>query len=155
MWVFHYLLKSTRLSLLSPASFHILIYIFRLFLFDRWCWDHMKDLKTEEKKMLFETYQWIGFYMITASVLKGLTNNFYGFSVRFPRHWSLKIDSLNWLVNLLTKTATEGFYKKRCSEKFRKFTGKHLCQGVLFNKVASLRDATLLKQRLCHRRLTV
>ena len=95
------------------------------------------------KKMLFETYQWIGFYMITTSVLKGLTNNFYGFSVRFPRHWSLKIDSLNWLVNLLTKTATEGFYKKRCSEKFRKFTGKHLCQGVLFNKVASLRDATL------------
>ena len=112
MWVFHYLLKSTRLSLLSPASFHILIYIFRLFLFDRWCWDHMKDLKTEEKKMLFETYQWIGFYMITASVLKGLTNNFYGFSLRFPRHWSLKIDSLNWLVNLLTKTG-----HRRCSIK--------------------------------------
>ena len=64
------------------------------------------------KKMLFETYQWIGFYMITASVLKGLTNNFYGFSLRFPRHWSLKIDSLNWLVNLLTKTG-----HRRCSIK--------------------------------------
>ena len=32
-----------------------------------------------------------------------------------------------------------------------KFTGKHLCQSLFFNKVAGLRPATLLKKRLWHR----
>ena len=34
---------------------------------------------------------------------------------------------------------------------FTKFTGKHLCQSLFFNKVAGLRPATLLKKRLWHR----
>ena len=34
---------------------------------------------------------------------------------------------------------------------FTKFTGKHLCQIVFFNKVASLRPATLLKKKLWRR----
>ena len=34
---------------------------------------------------------------------------------------------------------------------FAKFTGKHLCQSLFFNKVAGLRPATLLKRRLWHR----
>ena len=34
---------------------------------------------------------------------------------------------------------------------FAKFTGKHLCQSLFFNKVAGLRPATLLKKRLRHR----
>ena len=40
-----------------------------------------------------------------------------------------------------------------CSVKnmFAKFTGKHLCQSLFFNKVAGLKPATLLKKRLCHR----
>ena len=33
---------------------------------------------------------------------------------------------------------------------FAKFTGKHLCQSLLFNKVAGLRPATLLKKRHWH-----
>ena len=46
---------------------------------------------------------------------------------------------------------------QRCSMKkgvlrnFTKFTGKHLCQSLFFNKVAGLRPATLLKKRLWHR----
>ena len=46
---------------------------------------------------------------------------------------------------------------RRCSvrkvvlRKFAKFTGKHLCQSLFFNKVASLRPVTLLKKRLWHR----
>ena len=46
---------------------------------------------------------------------------------------------------------------QRCSVKkgvlrnFTKFTGKHLCQSLFFNKVASLRPATLFKKRLWHR----
>ena len=31
---------------------------------------------------------------------------------------------------------------------FAKFTGKHLCQSLFFNKVAGLRPATLLEKRL-------
>ena len=31
---------------------------------------------------------------------------------------------------------------------FTKFSGKHLCQSLFFNKVAGLRPATLLKKRL-------
>ena len=34
---------------------------------------------------------------------------------------------------------------------FAKFTGKHLSRGLFFNKVASLRPATLLKERLWRR----
>ena len=46
---------------------------------------------------------------------------------------------------------------QRCSVRigvlrnFAKFTGKHLCQSLFFNKVAALRPATLLKKRLWHR----
>ena len=39
-------------------------------------------------------------------------------------------------------------YEKRCSQKFTKFTGKHLCQSLFFNEVASLRPATLSKKTL-------
>ena len=38
----------------------------------------------------------------------------------------------------------EMFCKKAVLRNFAKFTGKHLCQGPLFNKVAGLRPATLL-----------
>ena len=34
---------------------------------------------------------------------------------------------------------------------FAKYTRKHLCQSLLFNKNAGLRPATLLKKRLQHR----
>ena len=41
--------------------------------------------------------------------------------------------------------------KKGVHRNFTKFTGKHLCQSLFFNKVASLRPAVLLKTRLWHR----
>ena len=46
---------------------------------------------------------------------------------------------------------------QRCSVKkyflrnFAKFTGKHLCQSLFFNKVADLRPEALLIKRLCQR----
>ena len=40
--------------------------------------------------------------------------------------------------------------KKCVLENFSKFTGKHLCHSLFFNKVACLRSATLLKARLWH-----
>ena len=42
----------------------------------------------------------------------------------------------------------EVFRKKSVLRNFAKFTGKNLCQGVFFNKVVSVRAATLLKKRL-------
>ena len=47
--------------------------------------------------------------------------------------------------------------QRRCSVRkgvlrnFTKFTGKHLCQSLFFNKVVGPRPATLLKKRLWHR----
>ena len=46
------------------------------------------------------------------------------------------------------KQALEVFYKKSVLETFKKFTGKHLCQSLFFNRVAALRRVTLLKKRL-------
>ena len=46
---------------------------------------------------------------------------------------------------------TEVFCKKGVLRNFTKFTGKHLCQRLFFNKVAGLRAATLLKKSLWHR----
>ena len=43
------------------------------------------------------------------------------------------------------------FCKKGFLENLAKFTGKHLCQCLFFNKVAGLIPATLLKKRLWHR----
>ena len=46
---------------------------------------------------------------------------------------------------------------QRCSiqigvlRNFTKFTGKHLCQSLFFNKVTGPRPATLLKKRLWHK----
>ena len=38
--------------------------------------------------------------------------------------------------------------KKSVLKNFTKFTGKHLCQSLFFNKVAGLSPSTLLKKRL-------
>ena len=45
----------------------------------------------------------------------------------------------------------EMFCKEVVLRNFTKFTGKHLFQSLLFNKVAGLRPAILLKRRFWHR----
>ena len=45
----------------------------------------------------------------------------------------------------------EVFCRKGALRNFSKFTGKHLCQSLYFNKVSGLRAETLLKKRLWHR----
>ena len=60
-------------------------------------------------------------------------------------------------TNVGSKAITQRSSLLRCSMKndvlrnFTKFTAKHLCQSVFFNKIAGLRPATLLKKRLWHR----
>ena len=45
--------------------------------------------------------------------------------------------------------------KKGALKNFAKFTRKHLCQSLFFDKVVGLRPATLLKEKLWHRWLPV
>ena len=52
---------------------------------------------------------------------------------------------------IVRSTRPEVFSKKGVLRNFTKFTGKHLCQSLFFNKVAGLRLATLLKKRLWYR----
>ena len=54
-------------------------------------------------------------------------------------------------VQVFRSSRPEVFCKKGVLRNFAKFTGKHLCQSLFFNKVAGLRSATLLKKRLWHR----
>ena len=49
--------------------------------------------------------------------------------------------------NILRSSRTEVFCEKGVLKNFTKFTGKHLCQSLFFNKVAG----SLLKKRLYHR----
>ena len=53
-------------------------------------------------------------------------------------------------INCLIKNELirEVFRKKGILVNFAKLTGKVLCQSIFFNKIASLRPATLLKKRL-------
>ena len=55
------------------------------------------------------------------------------------------------LLSVLKSSRQEVFCKKVVLKNFFKFTVKHLCHGLFFNKVAGLRPATLLKKRLWHR----
>ena len=45
---------------------------------------------------------------------------------------------------LIRSSGPHIFYQKGYLRNFAKFTGKHLCQSLYFNKVAELRPATLL-----------
>ena len=49
----------------------------------------------------------------------------------------------------------EVFCKKGVLRNFTKFTQKHLCYSLFFNKVAGLKPATLLKKRPWHRCFSV
>ena len=55
-----------------------------------------------------------------------------------------------WVLDL-QKQPPELFYEKGVLRNLTKFTRKHLCQSLFFNKVAGLRPATLLKKRIWHR----
>ena len=58
---------------------------------------------------------------------------------------TLEITGDNSNENLFKNQPSDVFYKKKCSY-LVKFVGRNLCQSLFFNKVASLRPATLLKR---------
>ena len=71
--------------------------------------------------------------------------------------WFLVLPSLShFVIKCLNEpnirsSRPEVFWKKGVFRNFTKFTRKHLCQCLIFNKVACLRSEILLKQRLWHR----
>ena len=52
----------------------------------------------------------------------------------------------NYEVSNLRTSGLEVFSKKVVLRNFSKFTGKHLCQNLFFNKVAGLRPANFIKK---------
>ena len=56
-----------------------------------------------------------------------------------------------FLVSIKRSSLPEVFCRKGVLGNFAKFTGKHLCQSLFFNKVVGLRPETLSKKRLWHR----
>ena len=55
--------------------------------------------------------------------------------------YSIRIGNLDWCK--CQKQQLELFYKKGILKKYAKFTGKHLCQSLFFNKIVSLRQRFL------------
>ena len=78
-------------------------------------------------------------------------------SVTFITEWDVAKENDYIIIGNLNNLARHRssrpgvFCKKGVLRNFAKFTGKHLCQSLFFNKVAGLRPATLLKKRLWHR----
>ena len=54
-------------------------------------------------------------------------------------------------MNLFGSNHPEVFCKKDVLRNLAKFTGKHLCQSLLFKKVAGIKPSTLLNKRIWHR----
>ena len=55
-----------------------------------------------------------------------------------------------YLYAIIRNSRRRWSVRKGVLRNFAKFTAKHLCQSIYFNKVSGLRFATLLKQRLWH-----
>ena len=56
-----------------------------------------------------------------------------------------------FLQTIHRSSRPEVFCDKGVLENVTKFTGKHLCQSLFFNKFAGVRSATLLNKRLWHK----
>ena len=75
----------------------------------------------------------------------------------FPFWLKLNLWVLVLCVSFFLKFSYFTTSHRRCSIKkgalknLARFAGKHMCWGLFFNKVASLRPTTLLKKRLQHR----
>ena len=82
------------------------------------------------------------FYKQASSIIINIIESFFN-----------KNTSLYWKVSSRASSRSsrpDVFCEKDVLRNFAKFTRKHLCQSLFFNKVAGM-PATLLKKRLLHR----
>ena len=78
----------------------------------------------------------------------------YTYTIRFLKYMWPFFNIMHDKVNkhaINQKQPPEVFYKKGIFKNFTKFTRKHLCQSLFFNKAADFRTATFLKKRLSDR----
>ena len=129
--------------------------------------DHIKSLVLSYLYLIFPIK--LGFYYgLTWDNLRqffGITWIFLWDNLRwfFSSFHFLKIISDNSQISwrrkagctLLQKQPQEMFYKKEVIKDLTKFTEKHLCRGLFFNKAAGLMSSTLFKKRLQHRYFSV
>ena len=89
---------------------------------------------------------------------------FYGLSFKDPSLHSPVTPRLSHLVSFVTKLIEinhlqkqplEMFCLKGVIKSFAKFTKKHLCRSISFNKIAGFMPTTLLKSRRRHMRFSV
>ena len=74
------------------------------------------------------------------------------FKILTPKWQLLKIlSNLKYYCQIIRSSRRELFYKKVVLKNFAKFTEKHLCWSRFYSKVADVRPATLLKNKLRHR----
>ena len=89
---------------------------------------------------------------ISRNVIKlNIEKKFHNFNIicrsEFPSDRSSKTASKIIIILYVQKQPPEVFYKKAALRNLTRFTGKHLCQRLFFNKAAGLRPGTLLKKR--------
>ena len=76
---------------------------------------------------------------------------FFALFVLIVLFFVVVVFSNGFMTYWYSEAATGGVLSKKVLKDFAKFTGKHLCQSLFFNKVAGFRPATLLKKRVWHR----
>ena len=69
-----------------------------------------------------------------------------GFSDRFEQIYKTSLQNQTKRGTTKGRSHQEVFCEKGVLESFTKFTGKHLCWSLFFNKVAGLRPESLLKR---------
>ena len=81
------------------------------------------------------------FFLIISTTTVNISDVCFGFKLKRPQR--------------IRSSHQSCFIIKGVLRNFAKFTGKHLCQSLFFNKVAGLSPATLLRKRLCQKFLPV
>ena len=81
---------------------------------------------------------------------KNATSVFYSTSIWLTFYW-IATDYLSELWSLFRSSNMSCSVRKGVPRNLEKFTGKHLCQSLFFNKFGELKPAILLKKRLWHR----
>ena len=118
----------------------------------------MESLKTEEGMKLKLDFQFMICYIYLLFVIIMFLFALYLLSAvsssfqKIPSQMSVCLLHEHLISKLfLASVSLRRSVRKGVLRNFAKFTGKHLCQSLFFNKVAGLRPVALLKKRLWHR----
>ena len=94
----------------------------------------MLQMPDKGQKIKLQTCDWLSlvYFQCCLQNIQFMPLELQSYVVKIGSHWRCSV-------------------RKGVLRNFGKFTGKHLCQSLFFDKVAGLRPATLLKKRFWHR----